>query len=74
MAQSRQIPLFDLGPDPVHSADAQGFRQARCRAPVGHARFKNDWRTPSARITAQDAAILRLHGFAAPTTPRAPPP
>ncbi len=53
MAQSRQIPLFDLGPDPVHSADAQGSRQARCRAPVGHARFKNDWRTPSARITAQ---------------------
>ncbi|KQQ81963.1 hypothetical protein [Aureimonas sp. Leaf324] len=64
MARPEQIPLFDLGPDPVTAQIRSDLAKLEAARPWGMPRFKNDWRTPAARISGQNAAILRLHGFA----------
>ncbi|MBB3937897.1 hypothetical protein [Aureimonas phyllosphaerae] len=64
MRAAEQIPLFDLGAPPVTAQMRKDLAKLEAARPWGMPRFKNDWRTPAARITGQNAAILRLHGLA----------
>ena len=74
MAAPRQIPLFDLGPDPVSAQMRKDLAKLERRRPDGLYRWGRHWRNDTDRIGHDDAVPLLAYRLArvdyTPPTPR----